>query len=282
MKPALVVVLILALASMACSFSVDVPSARETGPTQTFTVNEPKPAGEAATTVVLNMGAGELNLSGGAAGLVDGTIEYNIDEWKPLIEKRENYFRLYQENVESLSFKTDITNRWDLKLNSEVPLDLEINAGAYEGDLDLSGLRLQNLEIADGASKVDVRFTSPNPEILSRLTYRTGASEVKLEGLANSNFQEMEFESGAGNYTLDFGGTLKQDAEVTIRSGVSQVTVIIPAGMRVQVESDGALNNIDLDGDWTTQGDRYQTEGSGPLLTIQVDMGVGQLNLVKR
>jgi hypothetical protein len=228
------------------------------------------------------MGAGELNLSGGAAGLVDGTIEYNIDEWKPLIEKRENYFRLYQENVESLSFKTDITNRWDLKLNSEVPLDLEINAGAYEGDLDLSGLRLQNLEIADGASKVDVRFTSPNPEILSRLTYRTGASEVKLEGLANSNFQEMEFESGAGNYTLDFGGTLKQDAEVTIRSGVSQVTVIIPAGMRVQVESDGALNNIDLDGDWTTQGDRYQTEGSGPLLTIQVDMGVGQLNLVKR
>jgi len=228
------------------------------------------------------MGAGELNLTGGAAGLVEGTIEYNIDEWKPLIEKRENYFRLYQENVESLSFKTDITNQWDLKLNSEVPLDLEVNAGAYEGDLDLSGLRLRSLEVTDGASKVEVRFTTPNPETMSRLSYRTGASDVTLEGLANANFQEMEFESGAGNYTLDFSGELKQDANVTIRSGVSQVTVIIPAGMRAQVESEGALNDVDLDGDWTNQGDRYQTEGAGPLLTIQVDMGVGRLNLVKR
>lgn len=282
MKPAFVVILILALASMACSFSVDVPSAKETGPTQTFTVNEPKPAEDAKSNVVLNMGAGELNLTGGAAGLVEGTIEYNIDEWKPLIEKHDNYFRLYQENIESLSFKTDIKNQWNLKLSSDVPLDLEINAGAYEGDLDLSGLRLQSLTVADGASKVEVRFSTPNPERMSRLSYRTGASDVTLEGLANANFQEMEFESGAGDYTLDFSGELKQDAAVVIRSGVSQVTVIIPAGMRAQVDSEGALNDIDLDGDWTTQGDRYQAEGTGPLLTIRVDMGVGRLNLVKQ
>jgi len=282
MKPAFVVILILALASMACSFSVDVPSAKETGPTQTFTVNEPKPAEDAKSNVVLNMGAGELNLTGGAAGLVEGTIEYNIDEWKPLIEKHDNYFRLYQENIESLSFKTDITNQWNLKLSSDVPLDLEINAGAYEGDLDLSGLRLQSLTVADGASKVEVRFSTPNPERMSRLSYRTGASDVTLEGLANANFQEMEFESGAGDYTLDFSGELKQDSAVVIRSGVSQVTVIIPAGMRAQVDSEGALNDIDLDGDWTTQGDRYQAEGTGPLLTIRVDMGVGRLNLVKQ
>jgi len=282
MKPAFVVFLILALASMACSFSVDVPSAKETGPTQTFTVNEPKPAEDAKSNVVLNMGAGELNLTGGAAGLVEGTIEYNIDEWKPLIEKHDNYFRLYQENIESLSFKTDIKNQWNLKLSSDVPLDLEINAGAYEGDLDLSGLRLQSLTVADGASKVEVRFSTPNPERMSRLSYRTGASDVTLEGLANANFQEMEFESGAGDYTLDFSGELKQDAAVVIRSGVSQVTVIIPAGMRAQVDSEGALNDIDLDGDWTTQGDRYQAEGTGPLLTIRVDMGVGRLNLVKQ
>ena len=35
--------------------------------------------------IELNMGAGQLNVSGGAQKLVDGHFEYNVDAWKPIV-----------------------------------------------------------------------------------------------------------------------------------------------------------------------------------------------------
>ena len=37
--------------------------------------------------------------------------------------------------------------------------------------------------------------------------YETGASKVKLTGLANANFGTMDFNSGAGDYTARSGAT---------------------------------------------------------------------------
>lgn len=273
-------VIVLILATLACSFNVDLPSVQnKTIPVETFDVNVAAPTNGGVNNLVLKMGAGKLTVTPDSTALVSGNVRYNLAEWKPEVTTSGNTTTIEQKNIETLNLSTDIINEWKLALNPAVTYELEVNAGAYEGDLDLSGLSIAQLEISDGASKSDVTFNSQNPVVMDRFSYKTGASEVKLNGLAYANFNLMTFECGAGNYTLDFGGTLQRDAAVNVTCGVSQITIVVPPGMNAEVETNGALNNVDTSGNWTTNNNVYKTGGSGPLLTIRVDMGVGNLVL---
>ena len=70
-------------------------------------------------------------------------------------------------------------------------MDLSIDAGAYDGNMELGGLALKSLTVKDGAASVNLSFSEPNLIEMSRLSYSTGASEVKLSGLANANFTHL-------------------------------------------------------------------------------------------
>jgi hypothetical protein len=100
-----------------------------------------------------------------------------------------------------------------------------------------------------------------------------------LKNLANANAASIVFESGVGNYTLDFGGSLQRDSSVSVRSGVSNVTLIIPAGLSATVRISGGLSNVQFPSGWTQSGQTYTQSGSGPLLTIVIDMGAGNLQI---
>ena len=78
----------------------------------------------------------------------------------------------------------------------------------------------------------------------------------------------------------DFSGVLQQDATVKITSGVSNVRIVVPAGMTAQVDVEGAISNVSTEGTWTVNDKHYEVAGSGPTLTITVQMGVGNLTLV--
>ena len=267
------------LAAVALSLSVAGCSARP-GPTQELTVKEP--LGSAAVTdVQLKMGAGKLTLQPGASGLASGVIRYNIPSWKPSVKRTDTQLVIDQGNPSAGSLLGSIVNNWTLQLG-KAPMTLRIDAGAYEGDLDLSGLTLRSLAIKDGASKVQVKFTAPNPGQMDSFTYNTGASTVVLAGLANANFQQMKFQGGAGSYALDFSGDLRTDAVVSVKAGVGSVQISIPPGTSSQVNVSGALTKVSVQGKWTTVGKTYSIAGSGKSLTINVEMSVGTLKLISQ
>jgi hypothetical protein len=101
---------------------------------------------------------------------------------------------------------------------------------------------LKSLTVRDGASHVDLSFLEPNQTEMSLLRYETGASDVKLTGLANANFSTLTFSGGAGNYTLDFGGELQRDAVVTIDAGLGNVTVVILKMLSQLLQLKAAVN----------------------------------------
>ena len=273
----------LAVASLACSVNLPSIPRLKTGPTETITVNEAAPTDGSVPNVILNMGAGRLDLVGGSESLLSGEIRYNVAEWMPTLTNAAGIVTVTQgdsgDNVGLPEAGAQVVNEWDLMLGN-TPMQLTVNAGAYDGVLNLSGVPLQTLSINDGASKAEVRFDSLNPQVMEKLSYKTGASTVKLAGLANANFTEMTFDGGAGDYTLDFSGALQQDASVKIVAGVSNVRLIIPAGMTAQVDVEGAISNVNTDGTWTVNDKHYEVAGSGPMLTITVQMGLGNLTLV--
>jgi len=270
-------VLILALATLACGFSVSLPKAPTPGPDITDTVTVPAPS-TGTTSLSVNFGAGELTLNPGAGDLVDGTATYNIPDLKPQIITTGNTIQIKQGDLKDIPYPGDVKNKWDFKLG-KTPMDLSINAGAYSGTYELGGLALTNLTVKDGASNVKLSFSQPNPGEMTIFRYETGASNVKLSGLANANFSTMIFDSGAGDYTLDFSGTLKRDATITVSSGLSNIILVIPQNVNATVTTESGLANIDAGPGWAQNGKQYTQSGSGPTLTFLIKTGAGNLTL---
>jgi hypothetical protein len=295
MKTLLSFLLILSLASLACGFSLDIPSRPTPGAevTDEITVAVPKPAqsgaeasGENGTPVPLEIqlklsfGTGDLRLSPGAEdALVQGTATYNVADFKPqvttdggLIEIRQGEYRFQSTNL------ANIVNEWDLQLG-EAPMELTVSAGAYNGQYELGGLALTGLTIQDGAADVTVSFAEPNLTEMSVLRYETGASNVELIGLANAHFSTLVFNGGAGDFTLDFSGDLQRDAIATIDSGFSDLKLVIPESVNAKVTVEGAAVNVNHSSGWAQNGQTYRQASEGPLLTIIISMGAGNVTI---
>lgn len=280
--PLYTILALLLITTMACSFTVTLPTI-ETGPDQTIEINEAAPDVKVPFDVDLKIGAAKLDFSGGAKGLLDGTVVYNVIDWKPVITRTNTILEISQgkvSNVGGINVK-DIKNNWTLNFSENTPMNLTIDAGAYQGDMDFSGVQLASLAIRDGASENKVQFNTPNPIVMSELEYTTGASTVTLEGLANANFRNMFFNGGAGTYILDFSGTLTQEADVQIEAGVSTIKIIIPAGMKAVIEVEGELKTVNTQGTWTVNDSAYTTDGQGPVLNINVSTNLGILTLIQ-
>lgn len=273
------VIFILLFTSMACSFNVNIPTTK-TMDEIVYTINEAVPENQESSELKIEMGAGKLNISEGSDLWVSGEVKYNISFWDPEIYRTINGIRIVQKTNKQLSIPTGKTiNDWNLQLG-DFPTNLEINAGAYQGDLDLSGIPLTKLKISDGASQSNIHFDTLNPVRMTSFQYSTGASQIDIIGIANANTDSIVFAAGPGSYTLDFSGEMQKDIDVKIDFGLGDVKVIIPKGVPANVKVNGGLNNIELKGTWNVSGNEYNLSGSGPKLNIDVNMGIGTLQLI--
>jgi len=114
--------------------------------------------GSASTRVSLEMSAGELNVSSGAAKLMEAEFTYNVDRLKPTVEHgssgAESEIRISQTQSSGLAFGA--MARWDLRLNDSVLMDIVAKLGAGQAEMNLGGVNLRNLEIGIGAGQVHV------------------------------------------------------------------------------------------------------------------------------
>jgi hypothetical protein len=107
-----------------------------------------------STRITVEMSAGELMVASGAAKLMEGEFTYNVDQFKPIIERNPGELRI--SHGDTASFNVGAESRWNLRLNSAVPLHVIAKLGAGEAQLDLGELNLQNLEVGIGAGEVHV------------------------------------------------------------------------------------------------------------------------------
>lgn len=280
---------LLAAAVLACSFTFDLPSTGDgaTGPLMSRAIEIPLPGGDSID-LQLAFAAGELKLARGSGDyLVQGTAEWNVDQLEPTIEQSDDRVVLASGELDDLTdldfnfdfnFDGDATNRWDLRL-APVPMDLTISAGAYDGEMDLGGLAMKNLEISTGASETELEFSAPNQVEMQRFSYNTGASSLRLIDLANANFTQMHFSGGAGDFHIDLGDELMRDAELTIDAALSQIVLIVPQNMNVELTVEGALANVEVPSSFTRSGDSYRQQGSGPALSVRIQIGAGEVQI---
>jgi len=269
----------LALASMACGFNINLPKISTPGPEVTDEITVPTPETEDVS-LRLSFGAGDMTLAPGASQLVEGTATYNYAAFKPDVNIDGGNVQIQMGEIKSIPSFDDLKNEWDFKLG-ETPMDLTIESGAYDGTFEFGGLALNNLVIKDGAASVVLAFSDPNLVEMSTFKYETGASNVKMSGLANANFSILDFSSGAGDYTLDFSGELQRDASIKISSGLSNIVVVVPEGVDAVVTVDSGASTVSAGPGWSQNGNIYKQKGEGPTLTFVIEIGAGNVTLTK-
>ena len=115
------------------------------------------------------MAAGELNVRGGAAKLLEGNFEFNVPSWEPQVHSSNNGthtdIEIRQPNNAHLGGNRHYA--WDLQLNNDVLLDLGIHCGAGQAKLNLGELDLRRVEVHMGAGQVDLDLRGSQPAIMT-------------------------------------------------------------------------------------------------------------------
>jgi hypothetical protein len=160
---------------------------------------------------------------------------------------------------------------------------MAVETGASECECELGGLPLTRLAVRQGAGKMTLSFSAPNPAEMRQLEIGGGASGMTVSGLANDNAAEMSLEGGAASYVLDFGGNLRRDGSVRITTGMSSVDLRVPATTAARIRSESVLGSVDVGDGFTTRDGSYWTQaaqsGASPTLSISVSVTMGSLRL---
>ena len=191
--------------------------------------------------VNVNMGAGNLTVSGGAEKLLEADFTYNVAKLKPEVKYTDGTLVVWQPNGKGLSDLrgiTDYRNEWGLRLNDEVPMDLRVDVGGGVSDLQLAGLSLTRLDVILGAGTSTIDLNGDWLRDLD-ITINAGAADVSVR-LPRDIGVRVNVEDGP--HTID-ATDLKQDGNIYTNAayGVSNMTlhVNISAGIgRINLEVD--------------------------------------------
>lgn len=186
--------------------------------------------------VNLDMGVGEMRLQGGAKELMEAEFSYNIDHWKPELKYRVVGSRgvLTVKQGKSRRMTTGRKrNIWDVSLNDNIPLDLSVDCGVGEGDLDLTGLTLKSLEIDMGIGELTVDLTGELKKSLD-IVVDCGIGSTTLYLPENigirarvdhgiGSVQAKGFRKRRGVYTNDAYGQTEVSIDIEVDSGIGSL-----------------------------------------------------------
>lgn len=175
------------------------------------------------------------------------------------------------------------TGRLQVELSRTAPIDLSLDLGAVEADLDLTGLRLSRLQIKSGASDARLRFDAVNPVSMTTLDVSLGAASFRGERLANANARDIRVDAGVGNVELDFGGQWTQDVDLSVEVTFGVVTIHVPSDVGVRVTMKKVAGSfeheglIERDGAWVSA----NWGSARHKLTVSAETVFGKLSIDK-
>ncbi len=176
--------------------------------------------------IKLDHGAGRLNIQSGASSteLLSGVFGAEVD---------------YKSNLESDQLQVKVRNSphfwawfpgesldWDIHLNGDIPLNLKIDSGASASTLDLTDLKVVDLDIDTGASSAEVNLP------------------------ANAGNTRVEIDSGAASLNLRVPSGVA--ARIKVKSGIASVNVDpnrfprLDGGLYQSADYATATNRVDI------------------------------------
>lgn len=230
---ALLIAAAMVFAASSCSFG------NRTAVRKTVTDNDAVQLQSAnSANVEIDMGPGNLQLAGGAAALMEATFKYNVPDWKPRVvysvREGKGFLTVRQDGSTGRTAEGAI-NRWNLKLNDSIPIDMRVQVGAGKTNLALGSLLLNNFRLEEGAGEniVDLRGNWKNNVNVS-IEGGVGKTVVQLPSAVGA---KVAVEQSIGQ--VKAGNLTKQgDSYVNAAYGKS------PSTVNVKIEN--GIGEVDL------------------------------------
>ena len=192
--------------------------------------------GAASAYVKLDHGAGRLTLRSGAGSgeIVNGTFGNGLS-YKSHVEGGRMEVKL-RTSQQAWAWWPGESLDWDIRLNRDIPLSLKIDSGASASILDLSDLKVTDLDIDTGASSTEM--TLPANAGKTHVDIDTGASSLKVSipsgvaasirvksGIASVNVNPRFSRLDGGLYQSTDYSTAANRVDMTIDAGVGSIEV---------------------------------------------------------
>lgn len=189
--------------------------------------------------VEVKMGAGDLNIAGGARKLMESEFRYNRPSWKPEVRYQVSGLRgtlTVRQPSRTGVHGGNLKNEWDLKLSDDARMELEVALGAGEGHLDLGSLSLRALDVEIGAGELRLDLRG-NPKRSYDVRIRGGVGDanvylpVKAGVIANAqggigSISARGMEKRGGSYVNSAYDKSDVTIHLDIKGGIGSINLI--------------------------------------------------------
>ena len=187
----------------------------------------------------LKIGAGELNVSGGADALMEAEFAYNVADWKPDVSYDVSgdtgELSVEQGSGQDVRPGGNARNEWDVLFSDELPTDLRVQMGAGESSLDLDSLTLTGLDLQMGAGKTTVDLTGDyTSDFDASIQGGVGEatvllpSEVGIKAKAEGGIGRIDakgLKKEGDSYVNEAYGSSDVTLEIDVQGGVGQINL---------------------------------------------------------
>ena len=182
--------------------------------------------------------AGSLKVSDGSDKLLDASFDYEDTDGKPTVDYTvsgdHGQLNITQDNGDHTHWGSRGDN-WNLRLGRNVPIDLKLNMGAGQGDLELRDVDVSRLEVHIGAGEMRLDLTGPRTSDLDatvqggvgsaviRLPKDVGVRVNASGGIGSVNAHGLDRDGDA--YVNSAYGKTPATINLTVAGGVGQITL---------------------------------------------------------
>ncbi|QGU93806.1 hypothetical protein GOM49_00485 [Clostridium bovifaecis] len=230
---------ILIVSLSGCGFKITSGSTKTSGKA---TVDKKTIELEGAKEVIvkINMGVGNLIIDKSTDKMMDGRFTYINPGWKPEVDynvqTEKGAININQPSSMSNNTKLGANDyRWDLSFNKDIPINMDINMGVGEAELNFQELNIKKLSVKSGVGEATIDFSGNYngnvdvdieggigettiylpKNIGVRVKPDKGIGSIKVYGLKEEN----------NEYTNDSYGKTQNNIFVDIKVGIGDLKV---------------------------------------------------------
>lgn len=187
-----------------------------------------------ALDVEIDLGVGEITVQKGAKEWVEGNVKYNIKDLEPKVKydlrRKKGDVVIEHKNLKKFRI-SEIKNEWDIKLTDKIPINLSVNTGASMANIDLQGLKIENLEIETGVGDLTVDLRGDWKKSFET-NIETGVGQTTVI-LPSKVGVKIKAEKGIG--TINVVGFISKGNDVYVNEAYEDAYVILTVDAEVGV-----------------------------------------------
>jgi N-terminal domain of toast_rack, DUF2154 len=217
----------------------NIPNGPSVG--ETRTISKSVPLGKQKSVIVdIKMGAGKVTVGGGTSDLMNADFTYNVDAWEPEVHydaSGDQGHLVIQQPSGSHNYRGPKRYDWDVRLNAQVPMEMNVNMGAGKATLNLAGLNLSQLKVNMGAGEADIDLNGNWTHDL-RASVQGGVGKATLH-LPRDVGVRATVEGGLGAihaggfskngdvYTNSAYGKSRVNLDINVQGGLGEVNLVL-------------------------------------------------------